>query len=70
MPELPTETTTHGCQAQNHDSKEHYSPGPPAVGKGTGERGQEAIDQNVQGQHDGNVAAAPSEFMENGGKEN
>jgi hypothetical protein len=69
VPKLPTKTTTHGCQAQNNDPKEHNSSGPPAVGEGTGERCQETINKYVQGQHDGNVAAAPPEFMKNGGKE-
>ncbi len=69
MPEFPGSETSGGGQGQDRDSGRHGPAGLPPVGHHSGKRRQQAIEENVQGEHDGNVAPAPPEFFQNGGKE-
>src|SRR3990170_973175 len=69
MPQFQGEGATSGSEGENQDSHRHGDPGPPTIGKESGHRSDEAVDQDVQGKHHGYVSTAPAELRQDGGEE-
>jgi len=69
VPQLAGKGTTGSGKAKNRYPERYYSSWPPTVDKGASEGGQEAVDEDVKGQHNGNAASAPTELIQNRSKE-
>ena len=69
MPQLLGEGRADGGQSEKGDAYRHEPVWLPAVAQTTGYRRHKAIEEEVQREHEGGAAAAPTEFIQNRGEE-
>jgi len=65
-----TSTQPAVARARIRKSYRHGDPGPPTIGKKSGHRSHEAINQDVKGKHQRHVSPAPAKLRQDGGEEN
>ena len=69
MPQLLGKGTAGGRQTENNNAYRHEPVRLPAVTQTTGYRRDEAINEEVQREHEGSAATTPAELVQNRGKE-